>query len=106
MKDSTAIPGHVLGLDADEVEVGFDFTPGEPAQTSGPPEMCDPGSGPEIEDVTATLDGAALILTPEQEGKAVEWLYANHSFDDDYDDGPDWDAAYDQQRDDRLTGDD
>lgn len=74
-------PAEVIGLEGDELEVGFSFNPGSAPQLSGPPEHCDPGEPPEIDgDVTATLDGEPLTLTEEQEGKLVEWLYAHFDF--------------------------
>ncbi|MEJ7831301.1 MAG: hypothetical protein WKF79_00160 [Nocardioides sp.] len=104
MKDSTTIPGHVLGLDADAVEIDFTFSPGCEAKTYGLPEDCHPAEAPEIEDLTATLDGAAMVLTQEQDNAVVEWIFANHEFAED--EGPDPDYWRDQRADDRLTGHD
>lgn len=105
MKGSATIPGEVIGLaDSDEIEVEFDYSPGSPAQTCGPPESCDPGEGPEIDGLTAYRGGEKIALSNEEDEKLCQWLYEHHDFDDD-DDGPDWDAERDRQIDDRLTGD-
>lgn len=81
-------PAEVIGLEGDELEVEFSFTPGtDPSGVSGPPEHYDPGSGPEIDGgLTATLDGETLTLNDDQEGKVVEWLLAHFDFGEAEDD--------------------
>lgn len=107
MRGSATIPvGVVPDLPDDaQVEVEFEYNPGSAPTIGGPPESCDPGEPPEIESVEASLDGATLKLTDEQDSAVTEWLYAHHEFDDDgFDDGPDPDDWRDQRMDDRLTG--
>ncbi len=110
MRATTTIPaGIVPGIAEDaEVEVDIEFSPGSPAQTCGPPESCDPGEGPEIDSVEATLDGKPFPLDADQDSAVTEWLYSHFDFDDvDHDDGrPDADDLRDRAIDDRLTGHD
>lgn len=75
MKQTATIPADVLNLEGDEIEVTFDWTPGqEPSGQFGPPEHYDPGSPDLFEDITATLDGAPLALTGDNEEKIADWL--------------------------------
>jgi hypothetical protein len=108
MRGSATIPaGVVPGLTDDAtVEVDYTYSPGSPAVVGGPPECCDPGEGPEIEQLDCTLDDQPFKPSDEQDSAITEWLYANADFDaDDYDDEPDWDDLRDRLIDDRLTGD-
>ena len=78
--------------DETDVWVEFEFTPGAPAQTYGPPEHCDPGYGPEIEliKVWRKADGpkagANLITLSEADAQRIyDWIAENFETDTDAD---------------------
>lgn len=85
-----------------EVAVEFSVTGGSPANTSGPPEFCDPGEPPEVEveSVTCLVDGSDLTLTDAETQRAINEAHENLPEDD----GPDPDDWRDSLIDDRLTG--
>lgn len=87
------------------LDVSFSFVAGSAPITSGPPEHCDPGSGPDVDilDVTvvesddpAFTAGTRFRLTPEEEQR----FFDDVTQDPPEEDGPDPDDARDQRRDD------
>lgn len=98
MKQTDTIPADVIGQGDGEIEVAFEWTPGQgPSGQFGPPEHYDPGSPDEYEDITATLDGVPLALTGDDEEKIADWLaehweppepdYFEDSWEPDFDKG-------------------
>lgn len=89
----------------EEFELSIDVTPGEPAQTYGPPENCYPGSGPEadLSDLPKECPECETVWTPEQkdelqvsaEGK-LDKLLDNYEGEDSIYDGPDTERERDE----------
>lgn len=99
---SATVPGSVIGWEDSELSVEFEYRAGSaPSGLSGPPEDYDPGEGPEIESLTATIEVHGEKPTPvplneEDEQKVIDWLYENGEFPDDEPDEPDWDPGDDR----------
>lgn len=88
MKGEAFLPGSTIGLEAEELRVDFDYTPGSDASgLFGLPEDYDPGEGPEIDGVSVYDGEERIALSNEDDEKVVAWLFANFEF---VDDGPDW----------------
>ena len=66
--------------DETDVEVWFDFTPGEPP--SGHFEHYDPGSGPEVSIHAVYRDGTntKIQITPTEHARITSHLYDNFQF--------------------------
>ena len=71
---------HTITFDAFELEIEFDYNPGDPGRTSGPPENCYPPEGEEFEITAAImiegrwrLDVTSLIVSELCDG-AMEWI--------------------------------
>ena len=79
-----------------EIRVEFDYDPGSPSSGHyGPPEDYDPGSGPEIDGLSAfTLTGEPFVLSNEEEATILEKLHDDPDkylpADDGYDESEDY----------------
>jgi hypothetical protein len=58
-----------------ECVVEFDYTPGDPGQTSGPPERCYEPTGAEVEIVSVLVDGLPWPISADEEHELAERLY-------------------------------
>lgn len=77
MKGTATVPASVIYPEDDdgELEVTFDFTPGqEPSGMYGPPEHYDPGCGDEFLVLTVKYRGMVYGLEPEDEALVDNWL--------------------------------
>jgi hypothetical protein len=78
-----------------EVQVTGRVIPYDPGICSGPPEICYPPEGGEVEDVEATVAGKPFELTASELTKAEEAL--TDAAEKAGNDGPDPDELYDSQ---------
>lgn len=75
--------------DETEVTVEYTISPYDPGVSSGPPEICYPPEGGEVEIVGVNdADGRELQWTDAEDEKWSDWIAQNHDFDDGFD--PDW----------------
>lgn len=58
-----------------ECAVTFDYYPGDPGNTSGPPERCYEGTDAEIEITKVLVDGVESPLTEEEVEELTDRLY-------------------------------
>lgn len=66
-----------------ELELEFTYSPLTPAQTYGPPELCEPAFGGELFTLDAYDDQNNLFeLTPDELVEARAWIEANYDFAD------------------------
>lgn len=76
--------------DETEVTVEYSITPYDPGRTSGPPEICYPPEGGEVEIVKVFSDTDTDIKITDAEEKAwIHKIFEDHDFDD-CDDYEDW----------------
>lgn len=68
------------GDDEFPLEVDYDITPFFPAKTSGPPELCYPAEGGEVERVEAWHEGERFELTTEELSKLERYIQETHEF--------------------------
>jgi hypothetical protein len=76
--------------DETEVTVEYTISPYDPGNTSGPPELCYPPEGGEVEIVKVFSDTDTDIkITDAEDDKWSQKIFEDHDFDD-YDDYEDW----------------
>lgn len=74
------------GEDLFELELEYEVAPYDPGNSWGPPELCEPPSGGEVEELSATLNGKPFELTDDEAAKIEDWITEHHDYDeaDDY----------------------
>lgn len=72
-----------------DLEVDYTVAPFDPGCSYGPPELCEPPSGGEIEDLRIFgPDGSEFTPTAEELHEIEQHIYSHHDYSDDgYDEG-------------------
>ena len=65
-----------------DLEIEYEVAPYCAGNTYGPPEFCEPPSGGEVEEMTATLDGQEFPLTDAERKKIEQHIYDTHDYDE------------------------
>lgn len=95
-------------LDRDEegidITVWYEVEPYDPGRTSGPPEDCYPPEGGGITDMRVTKAGTddEVEITDDERKQIEDHIYLTHDYNERS--GYDPDRAYDEMRDDQMSG--
>jgi hypothetical protein len=94
---------HTMSFERDdetEVTVEYTISDYDPGVSSGPPEICYPPEGGEVEIIRVNDEaGNDIKWTDDEDQKWVDYIQENHDFDDGFD--PDWerDVRLEDERD-------
>lgn len=66
-----------------ELDIEYEVAAYDPGNAYGLPEDCEPPSGGEVEELTATRDGKPFELTDAEREKVEQHIYDTHDYSDD-----------------------